>query len=925
MRQPPVANEPKLVELRLEGMTCASCVRRVERALGAVDGVAGARVNLATESASVELAEGSTPGRDALVAAVEKAGYRVVTAAARTGGGSTSVRLDVEGMTCASCVRRVERALGAVDGVAGARVNLATESAEVDLSAAVDVGQLLAAVQAAGYSARPVEAGPDPAEEAEARRARRQADLRRRRGKLAVGSLLTAAVLVLAYGFGSEAWSRIAQFFLVLPVFTWVGWTFHRGALVTLRHGSANMDTLVSLGSSVAFFYSSATTVWSPGAPTYYDVAGVIVTLISVGKYLEVLSRGRAGEAIEELALLAPRQAHLLARAGAPASSGGEPVDVSPATLRPGDVVLARPGEPFPADGVVTAGSSTVDESMMTGESFPVPKASGDGVTGGTVNGSGPLQVRVARTGAESTLAQIMALVERAQLEKSNAQRLADRVSSVFVPVILAISAVTFAGWLASGHSLAAAVVPAVAVLVVACPCALGLATPVAVMVGTGRGAELGLLVSGGEVLERVRKLATVVVDKTGTLTLGRPEVADVIEVGRDDRPGEPGGPLDGQDVHSASGDGIGTGTQGGRSALGGPDAGPAWLLSLAAAVEAQSEHPLARAIEAAAGSVPGRFTADVTDVEATAGGGVSATVEGHRVEVGSLTWISRTADSRTAGSDVATSDAGPVVKQRADQPEQCGGELASRSLTPVGVAVDGRVRLLLGISDGLRPDAAAGVARLKASGLRVVLATGDRAEVAEAVAEKTGVDEIRAGMGPGDKASLVRELQKRYGAVAMVGDGINDAPALATADVGIAVGTGTGAAMAASDITLVHGDIGAVADAIALSRATRRIIWQNLGWAFGYNLVLVPLAAFGVLPPMLAAIAMAASSVSVVTNALRLRRFGRVQGPGRSASTGEQLASPVELEVEDVLGEGKVLGESRVLGESKTLERGTT
>lgn len=839
----PAVEEPKLLELQLEGMTCASCVRRVERALGGVDGVAATRVNLATESASVELAEGQTVDRDALVAAVEKAGYRVSPGPTHEGedGQGSSVRLDVEGMTCASCVGRVERALTGVDGVAGARVNLATESAEVDLSAAVDVEALLAAVSAAGYSARRTETGPDPAQEVDARRARRSADLRRRRAKLAVGSVLTAAVLVLAYGFGGDVWSRYAQLALVLPVFLWVGWTFHRGALATLRHRSANMDTLVSLGSGVAFFYSLAATVWSPAAPTYYDVAGVIVTLISVGKYLEVLSKGRAGEAIEALATLAPRQAHLLARAGAAIGSTGETVDVAPATLRRGDLVVVRPAEPIPADGVVTDGSSAVDEAMITGESFPVQKAPGDAVTGGTVNGYGPLQVKVSRTGAESTLAQIMALVERAQLEKSNAQRLADRVSSVFVPVILGISAATFVGWLASGHDLAASLVPAVAVLVVACPCALGLATPVAVMVGTGRGAEMGLLVSGGEVLERVRRLGTVVVDKTGTLTLGRPEVAEIVEVGprREEQEQQ--------------------------------DGGAAWALSLAAAAEAKSEHPLARAVQAASRSLTPNPVPDASDVEVAPGGGIAATVAGHRVEVGSLAWT-----GHRAGEDGSAQGAGSGDRTGDGEVVRAGTDLAARGLTPVAVVVDGTARLVLGIADTLRPDAAAGVARLHAAGLRVVVATGDRAEVAEAVARRTGVDEVRAGLRPEDKAALVRELEQLHGPVAMVGDGINDAPAIAAADVGIAVGTGTGAAMAAAEITLVHGDIAAVADAIALSVATRRVIWQNLGWAFGYNLVLVPLAATGVLPPMLAALAMATSSVSVVTNALRLRRFGR-------------------------------------------------
>ncbi|MDA8355108.1 MAG: cation-translocating P-type ATPase [Actinomycetota bacterium] len=813
--------------------------------------------------------------------------------------------LAVEGMTCASCVRRVERALSSVDGVAGARVNLATESATVELAEGheVDRQALEAAVEAAGYHATLSLAVADPAEEAAGRRARRAADLRRRRVRLAVGTVGSAAVLVLAYGFGVDSWSPYAQLALGLPVFAWVGADFHRGALSSLRHRSANMDTLVSLGSAVAFSYSVAATVLLPGKPTYFDVAAVIVTLISVGKYLEVLTRRRAGEAIESLASLTPRVAHLVARsgwagaAGSPAGSEvapeAETVEVAVETLRAGDVVLVRPGEALPADGVVISGSSALDESMLSGESVPVTKTAGDEVTGGTLNGLSPLEVEVTRAGADSTLAQVMALVERAQAEKSKAQRLADRVSSVFVPTILAVAALTFAGWLASGHSLVAALVPAVAVLVVACPCALGLATPVAVMVGSGRGAELGLLISGGEVLERVRRLDTVVVDKTGTLTLGRPEVVEVVDLDLD---------LD-LDV-DADGDED-------REGNVDHDDGSEAVLALAAAAETASEHPLARAVQAAAkrsGAAQGDLVASTAEV--TPGAGVTATVDGHLVQVGSLEWATRPGGAattppggaatdlpgranagcagsttpRTGGAERArpgedgrrASEAAGDAGRRANEAARAEGDrLAARHLTPVVIAIDGRARLVLGITDPLRPDAAAGVRRLKTEGLRVVLATGDRVEVAEAVGAEAGVDEVLAGLRPEDKAALVRHLQETSGPVAMVGDGINDAPALAGADVGIAIGTGTGVAMAAAEITLVHGDIGAVADAIALSRATRRVIWQNLGWAFGYNLVLVPLAAVGVLPPMIAAAAMATSSVSVVTNALRLRRFG--------------------------------------------------
>ncbi len=827
-------------ELTVEGMTCASCVRRVERALAGVEGVDAAWVNLATESAAVSVSPGRDVSRAALAAAVESAGYHVPAPAAAAdmpapGDGRYSVTLEVSGMTCASCVRRVERALAGVEGVDAARVNLATESAEVDLASPVDLDVLVRAVEAAGYRAAPAVVAADPAAEAAARRARRAADLRSRRFKLGVGALLSAAVLVLAYGFGTAAWSPYLQLALALPVLTWVGAGFHIGALKNLRHRSANMDTLVSLGASVAFVYSVVATFALPGRATYYDVAAVIVTLISVGKYLEVLTRGRAGEAIEALAGLQPRTAHLLARAGASPEPGAQSLDVAVEALRVGDVVLVRPGETLPADGAVAEGSCAIDESMVTGESLPVTKAPGDEVTGGTVNGMAPLRVRVSRTGAESTLAQITALVERAQLDKSKAARLADQVSSVFVPVILLVAAATFVGWLVSGHSLVDALIPAVAVLVVACPCALGLATPVAIMVGTGRGAEQGLLISGGQVLERVRDLGVVVLDKTGTLTVGRPQVVEVVA-------------LDGTDGSAA--------------------------LALAAAVEAGSEHPLARAVVLAAEQRGARELAEASQSQVSPGAGITALVGGYHVRVGSVDWLTGPRETRSASS-------------RSEQARQAADRLAARGVTPVGAAINGEPVLVLGVADPLRPDAASGVARLRSLGLRVVLATGDRAEVAQEVATAAGVDEVRAGLRPEDKAQLVEELRGRFGPVAMVGDGINDAPALATADIGVAVGSGTGVAMAAADITLVHGDVGAVADAIALSRATRRTIWQNLGWAFGYNVVLVPLAALGILPPMFAALAMATSSVSVVANALRLRHFGRVHPrtePGQPA-----------------------------------------
>ena len=728
---------------------------------------------------------------------------------------SPALDLHVEGMTCASCVRRVERALTRVEGVQSATVNLATETAQVVVTTQLDPLHLVGAVERVGYGAELITAHRSAAEDAAERRARRQSTIRARLVQICIGAVLSAGVLVAAYAFPDARWSPYVQFALALPVWAWVGALFHRGALKAARHRTANMDTLVSLGSSVAFVYSAVAMIALPGQGLYFDVAALIVTLIAVGKFLELVARGRAGDAIEALAGLQPRTAHLLAR-GAAAEHWRDrtAVDIDVDTLRVGDIVLVRPGERLPADAVVLDGSGAVDESMLTGESMPVSKQPGDDVVGATVNTTVPLVVRVRQVGAGTVLAQILQLVERAQTEKAPMQRLADRVSGIFVPAILVIALGTFAGWMLTGHSFVTAMIPAVAVLVVACPCALGLATPVAIMVGTGRGAEMGLLIQGGEALERVRGLRAVVFDKTGTLTLGKPQVVSVTPVGQTDA---------------------------------------ATALRLAAAVEQSSEHPLARAVISAA---PGAVRA-ATDVAAVPGGGVAGRVDGMNVSVGSLRWLEDNGVD-VAGGARATADA------------------SAQAQTPFGVAIDGRLAAVIAVADPVRIDSAAGVARLRALGLHVVLASGDVAATATAVARQVGIDDVRSQLRPADKAGLIAELRSAHGPVAMVGDGVNDAPALARADVGIAMASGTGAAMAAADITLVHGDIEAVGSAIVLSRATLRTIRQNLVWAFGYNVLLVPLAAFNIVPPVAAALAMALSSVTVVLNALRLRRFTR-------------------------------------------------
>jgi Cu+-exporting ATPase len=739
--------------------------------------------------------------------------------------GTAHVQLAITGMTCASCVRRVERALAAVEGVGSASVNLTTEMVDVALTTPVDAARLVAAVDKAGYGAEVLSGRRSAREEAEERQARRRAVVRSRTRVLGVGIALSAGVLILSYGFASVAWSPYAQLGLALPVWLGVGANFHRGALKMARHANVNMDTLVSLGSTVAFGYSAVATFVLPGRSLYFDVAALIVTLISVGKLLELVARGRAGDAIEALAELQPRTARLLARAAfADRWREAPAVDVPAEGLRMGDVVQVRPGERIPTDGAVIEGGGAVDESMLTGESLPVVKHPGDDVVGATVNGTVPLVLRVTKVGAETVLAQILTLVERAQTEKAPVQRLADRVSAIFVPVILVAALATFLGWMLTGHGFVAAMVPAVAVLVVACPCALGLATPVAIMVGTGRGAEMGLLIRGGEALERIRALRVVVFDKTGTLTVGKPAVVDLSAVG---------------------------------------DADPQRALLLAATLEQASEHPLARAVVEAASSKGVVPAAEA--VEAVPGNGIRGRVAGLEVAVGSLRWLGE------LGID--TVEAGTLA-----------GAAAQRAWSPFGVAVEGRVEAVIAVADPLRPDSARGIARLRALGLRVVLATGDVPAAAAAIAAEAGITEVRAQLRPAEKAMVVTELRAAYGPVAMVGDGINDAPALALADVGIAMASGTGVAMAAADITIVHGDIEAVSRAIALSRATLTTIRQNLGWAFGYNLILVPLAAFGVVPPVGAALAMALSSVSVVLNALRLRRFAPPSSPRSGA-----------------------------------------
>jgi P-type Cu+ transporter len=737
------------------------------------------------------------------------------------------VTLPVRGMHCAACVGKVERALAGVPGVEEASVNLATERATVAYDPArADLARLRGAVAAAGYelgdlpSATNGDGGPDR------ERAARAAEQRQLRTRVIVGAALSIPVIL-----GSmpelfpwaPAWLGDPGVLLLLttPVQFWVGAAFHRGFLHDLRYRSASMSTLVSLGTNAAYFFSVAVTLWphafmAIGAMTYYETAAVVITLVALGRWLEARARGRTSDAIRRLMALAPRMARVI--------RDGVDVDVPAGDVAVGDLLRIRPGERIPVDGAVVDGASTVDESMLTGESMPVDKTSGAPVFAGTVNVTGSFVFGATRVGAATTLARIVRLVEGAQGSRAPIQRLADRVASVFVPIVLGIAAATFLAWWLLGPSpaLLYALINAVAVLVIACPCAMGLATPTAIMVGTGRGAELGVLIKSATALETLHRVDTVVFDKTGTLTVGRLTVTDVAAVA----------PATEDDA-----------------------------LSLAAAAEQGSEHPIGAAIVAAA-KERGLAVPPVTEFVAVPGLGIDALAPDGRVFVGNRAFV----ESR--GVDAS------ALLARASS-------LADEGKTLVYVVSAFRVLGVIAVADVLKPEAPATVAALKRRGLAVVILTGDARPTAEAIARRTGIERVMADVLPEGKARAIAELRASGGRVAMVGDGINDAPALAQADVGIAMGSGTDVALEAADVALMRGDLAGVLTAHALSRATIRIVKQNLVWAFGYNVVLIPVAAgllyplWGILlSPILAGAAMAFSSVSVVANSLRLKRW---------------------------------------------------
>ena len=818
-----------LITIPVTGMTCASCVRRVERALSKQEGVAEASVSFAAEKATVSY-DPAVTNPEELVGAIEDAGY---------GAEVQRISFGVTGMSCASCVGRVEQALARVPGVLHASVNLAAEKATVEYLAG-ETGQrdLERAVEAAGY-------GVVRQEEEVAAEDAHEREYGKLKADFLLAAALTALILMgsLPMMLGVELlipmmWLKIVLLALATPVQFRAARRFYRGAWGALKHGQANMNTLVVMGTSAAYLYSAvaalAPQLFAGGrADVYFDTSALIITLILLGRLLEMRAKGRTNEAIRRLAGLRAKTARVLRGQGQ-----GEEVDVPVEDVRVGDIVVVRPGEKVPVDGRIVAGQSAVNESMITGESMPVTKREGDEVIGATMNTSGSFRFEATKVGKDTALSRIMRLVEEAQGSKAPIQRLADRISGVFVPAVIGVAVANFALWLAFGPapSFTFALLNMVAVLIIACPCAMGLATPTSIMVGTGKGAESGILIKGGEALEGAHNLTAIVLDKTGTLTKGEPELTDV-----------------------SARDGL-TEDE---------------LLKIVASAERRSEHPLGEAIVRGAKG-RGVPLSEAETFEAVRGGGVRARVEGQEVLVGTRRFL----------GESGVSEDGLIPRAE---------KLAREGKTPVFAAIGGRPSGLLAVADTVREESREAVQKLHRLGPEVAMITGDNRRTAEAIARELGIDRVLAEVLPADKVNEVKRLQAEGKKVGMVGDGINDAPALAQADVGIAIGTGTDVAMEAADVTLISGDVRGVARAIELSKATVRNIKQNLFWAFAYNVALVPVAAgilyplfaggsvpellrpvlgeYGFLNPVLAAAAMALSSVTVVSNALRLRR----------------------------------------------------
>ena len=815
------------LSLPVEGMTCASCVGRVERALKAVPGVQTATVNLATERADITFGDRADP--QAAVGAIESAGYAVR---------EETTELGIEAMTCASCVGRVEKALRQIPGVIEANVNLATERARVRHSAGiVTTAMLEAAVEQAGYKARRLSAATASSDDQDSER--RENEARGLRRSLLIAALLTLPVFVLEMGSHlipamhhwvlgvlGEQRNGYLQFVLTTLVLFGPGLRFFRKGVPALLRGAPDMNSLVSVGTAAAYGYSVVATFIPQVLPQgtaniYFEAAAVIVTLILLGRTLEARAKGRTSQAIKRLVGLQAKTARV--------ERNGETLEIPLDQVTTGDVVFVRPGEKIPVDGQVVEGASYVDESMITGEPVPVSKGVGAEVVGGTINKTGAFSFRVTKVGANTVLAQIIRLVEEAQGSKLPIQALVDKVTLWFVPAVMAAAALTFLIWLIFGPTpaLTFALVNAVAVLIIACPCAMGLATPTSIMVGTGRAAELGVLFRKGEALQALRDVSVIALDKTGTLTKGRPELTDLV-------------PAEGFDYDE--------------------------VLALVAAVETRSEHPIAEAIVAAAKQRDLKIAA-IEAFDATPGFGVSAKVSGRTVSVGADRFMTQ------LGLDVASFL--PAAQR-----------LGEQGKSPLYAAIDGRLAAVIAVADPIKETTPEAIKALHALGLKVAMITGDNAATASAIARQLGIDEVAAEVLPDGKVAALKQFRSHGARVAFVGDGINDAPALAEADVGLAIGTGTDVAIEAADVVLMSGDLRGVANAIALSQATIRNIKQNLFWAFAYNAVLIPVAAGMLYPingtllsPIFAAAAMALSSVFVLGNALRLKRFQAPMG----------------------------------------------
>ena len=785
-----VAAERSHVVLPIEGMTCATCAGRVEKALRSLPGVE-ATVNLTAEQADVHF----DPARLApseLGRAIARAGYDVP---------HETRELAISGMTCATCAGRVEKALSAVPGVTRAEVNLASERASVEgMAGVLKPADLIAAVQRAGYDA---ELMTGDVEHDKAMVAAEERRFKHEAWRIAAAVVLSAPLLLPMFGIMLPAWLQLA---LATPVQFIIGARFYIAAWKALRAFTGNMDLLVSLGTSAAYFYSLYLMfAGPPGAHLYFEAAAVVIALIMVGKWLEARAKRSTRAAIQALMSLRPDKARV--------ERDGTEIEVPVAAVAVGDVVVVRPGEKLPVDGIVIGGRSEVDESLLTGESLPVEKSPGDGVTGGSINGSGLLRIETTAVGAQSMLSRIIALVENAQAKKPPVQRLVDRVAAIFVPAVVGVALLAFLGWWLIAGNFTAGVIAAVAVMVIACPCSLGLATPTALMVGTGAAARAGILIRDAEALERAHKLDTVILDKTGTVTEGKPAVTDIVPNGISE----------------------------------------AELLTLAAAAQKGSEHPLARAVLAKA---EGIALPALAEFQSHAGMGLTALVNGRQIAIGNRRLMQEKG-------------------VRTDTMEAQAAHLEAQGRTVMWVAALDTAASLLGliaVADPLKPTAAAAVRNLHAIGIETVLLTGDNERTAAAVANQLGIRRVLAGVLPAEKAAEVQRLQAEGRHVGMVGDGVNDAPALAAADIGIAMGNGADVAMQTAGITLMRGDPLLIGDAIAVSRATYKKIRQGLFWAFIYNVIGMPAAALGLLSPVIAGAAMALSSVSVISNALRLR-----------------------------------------------------